>query len=140
MVIKKIKPMFTSVITTKDKYGIDDQPKGTIIDPKKISGALKEYQKVVAVGSAVRDVKVGDIVMINPERFARYEPYRAGDGMREKIDGSGRKLLGFEFPTVEIDGVEHLLIEERDITFVVEEWEEDKPDSGIIHPDNSFIV
>lgn len=139
MNIKKIRPMFTSLVTTKNKWGIDELPKSTIIDPKQMQGSLKEYQTVVAVGPMVRDIKVGDVVMIDPSAYAAYDDYKPGDGMREKITGKGKKFLGYDFPTVELDGVEHLLLKENDITYVIEEFEEDKA-SPIIVEDKSIIV
>lgn len=131
--------MFSGVVTTKDKYGIDDVPKGTLIDPKKVQGSLKEYQTIVAVGSLVRDVKVGDVVKINPTAYAKYAPYKPGDGMRVVINGQEKTLLGYEIPTVELDGVEHLFIQERDIEYIVEEFEEDKEDSQVIIPSKDII-
>lgn len=140
MIIKKIKPMFQSVITTKERYAIDDVPKGVLIDPRKVQGALKEFQTVVAVGSMVRDVKVGDLVKINPKDYAVYEDYKPGDGMRQEIAGKKKQLIGYDIPTVEIDEVEHLFIQERDIEYVVEEWEEEQPQSDLIIPDKSIIM
>ena len=67
--VKKIRPMFTSLITTMDKYE-QDVKIGGLIDTTKQQGGLKEYQKVLAIGSSVKDVKVGDIVCVNPARFA----------------------------------------------------------------------
>ena len=68
--VKKIKPMFTALITTMDKYEHDVTTRGGLIDTTKQQGGLKEYQTVLAVGSSVRDIKVGDIVCVNPTRFA----------------------------------------------------------------------
>lgn len=139
MIIKKIKPMFTAIVTTKDKWAADELPKTTLIDPKKMQGSLKEYQKVVAVGSAVRDIKVGDIVKINPSHYAEYGPYKPGDGMRAVINGQEKSLLGYSFPTIELSGIEHLFLQERDIEYIVEEWEDEKA-SDIIQPDKSLII
>ena len=68
--IKKIKPMFTALITTMDKYEEDVRTSGGLLDVNKQQGGLKEYQTVIAVGTTVRDIKVGDLVCINPTRFA----------------------------------------------------------------------
>ena len=59
MKIKKIKPLFNSLITTMDKYEEDVTNNG-IIDTKRQEGSLKEYQTVIAVGTTVRDIKVGN--------------------------------------------------------------------------------
>ena len=61
--IKSIKPMFDSLVTTMNKYEEDGYENGVIV---KQAGVLKEYQKVIAVGPAVRNIEVGDMVMINP--------------------------------------------------------------------------
>lgn len=139
MIIKKIKPMYTAIVTTKNKWAVDELPKSGLIDPKKMQGSLKEFQTVVAVGTSVRDIKVGDIVKINPMHYAEYAPYKPGDGMRMVINGQEKTLVGFNFPTVELSGVEHLYLQERDIEFIVEEYEEEKP-SNILHPNKSIIV
>lgn len=136
--IKKLRPMFTSIIVTKDKYGVDDVPQGALLNAKQIQGALKEYQTVIAIGSAVRDVKVGEVVMIDPRQYAKYKPYKAGDGMRDGIEGKEREIIGYDIPTVEMDGREYMVIQERDITFVIEESEEVK-DSPIIIPGQKLI-
>lgn len=132
--------MFTTIIVTKDKYAIDDLPQSAIIDPKKMQGTLKEVQKVIAVGDAVRNVKVGDMVCINPVPYAKYGPYKPGDGMRVVINGQEKKLLGYDIPPIEIDNVEYMMIQERDVVYVVEEWEDVKPASDLILPDKSLIL
>ena len=37
----------------------------------KTVGSVKEYQKVIAVCSMVRDIKVGDLVAINPSKYIK---------------------------------------------------------------------
>lgn len=68
--VKKIKPMFTALITTMNKYEHDVVTEGGLIDTTKQQGGLKEYQTVLAVGDSVRNIKVGDLVCINPTRYA----------------------------------------------------------------------
>ena len=51
--------MFTSLITTMNKYEQDEIISG-LIDPLKREGSIKEYQTVLSVGSMVKDIKVGD--------------------------------------------------------------------------------
>ena len=71
MNIKKIKPLFTSVVTTMDKYTEAQLLAGSnIIDPSKTKQGVKEYQTVIAVGDSVRSIKEGDIVCINPSNYA----------------------------------------------------------------------
>lgn len=139
MILKKIKPLYSAIITTKDKYSIDDVPKGSLIDPKKIQGSLKEHQTVLFIGTTVRDIKVGDIVKINPTAYAQYAAYKPGDGMRVVINGQEKNLLGYDIPTVEIDGKECLQIQERDVEYIVEEWEPEKEESDLIIPSQDII-
>ena len=68
--VKKIRPMFNALITTMDKYEEDGRTAGGIIDTAKQQGALKEYQRVISVGDSVRNIKEGDLVCINPIRYA----------------------------------------------------------------------
>ncbi len=126
MIIKKIKPLFTSVLTTMDKYEEDVVVNGLVINT---AGTLKENQRVIAVGSAVRDIKAGDMVCINPQRYAvkKYEDGSMHDGVI-----STNPVLSYNLPIVIIKDKEHLLLQDRDIDFVIEEWENDKPVSKII--------
>ena len=62
--INSIKPLFNKIVTTCDTYESDKTEGGIII---KTDGTIKEYQRVEAIGSAVRDIKVGDLVLINPK-------------------------------------------------------------------------
>ena len=55
--ITGVKPMFNNILTTMNKYEKDEYENGIIIYKK---GDLKEYQEVIAVGSTVRDIKIGD--------------------------------------------------------------------------------
>lgn len=121
MILKKIKPLFTSVVTTMDKYEDDVIVNGLV---NQTAGTLKEYQKVIAIGSSVRDIKVGDMVSINPSRYAvrKYEDGSLKDGVI-----SQNPVMSYNFHTIEMDHSEYLLLQDRDIDFVIEEWEEEKP-------------
>lgn len=137
--IKKIKPMFSGLITTMDKYEEYTVTKGGIIDASKQVGALKEYQTVVAVGPIVRDVVVGDIIWINPKRFARlkHKPGGLKDGVIQD-----NPVESYEFDIVKMDGKDYLLLQNGDIDFVIEEYEEveDAPPSPIIQPAKPSII
>lgn len=65
--ITKIKPMFTSIVTTGEVFTEDYYENGLI---KAQKGDLKPWQKVIAVGTSVRDIKEGDTVMIKLENYA----------------------------------------------------------------------
>ena len=116
--IKKIKPMFTSIVTTADKYEKDEVING-LLQPT--NGKLKFYQKVIAIGPMVRGIQEGDTVMINP---ANYE-VRKYDKNSLQNDMDNNKVIRYEFNYVVIDdenGVpkECLLLQDRDILYTFE--------------------
>ena len=135
--IKKIRPMSNYLVTTKDVYTDKDIRKesGIIV---KLSGSLKEYQKVIAVGPVVRGIKEGDIVCINPKRYAKYK-HEAGS-LKDGVI-TDNPVLTYNFNIVELDHVPHLLLTDQDIDFVVEESEEEKsPEADIIIPEKKLIL
>lgn len=119
--IKKIRPMFTSIITTMDKYEEDNITTGGIIDTSKQQGSLKEYQTVLAVGDSVRNVGVGDLVCVNPSRYA-VRQHKEGS-LKDGVIGDN-PVITYNFETIEMDGKQCLLLQDRDIEFVIEEFEE----------------
>ena len=129
--------MFTALVTTMDKYASDTVLKGGIVDTTKMAGSIKEYQKVIAIGSSVRDIKVGDLVCINPTRFA-VKKHQAGS-LKDGVV-TDNPIIGYNFETVNIDGKDYLMLQDRDISFVVENWEEQKEAPAIVQPDKSLIV
>ena len=135
--IKKVKPMFTALITTMDKYEHDVLTSGGLIDTAKQQGSLKEYQKVVAVGSSVRDIKVGDLVCINPTRFA-VKKHQAGS-LKDGVIGDN-PVISYKFDTIELDGKMFLLLQDRDIDFIIEDYEEVNDTEPKIKLANSIVV
>lgn len=79
--------MFTDLIITADRFDNDVTDNGILIASK---GDLKSYQTVVAIGSAIRNIEVGDKVMINFEIFAE----------RKIPVGSVKKQMDVEDPVV----------------------------------------
>ena len=138
MVIKKIKPMFTALITTMDKYEHDIITDGGLIDTSKQQGCLKEYQRVVAVGTTVRDIKEGDLVCINPTRFA---VRKHKDGSLKDGVISDNPVVDYKFDIVEMNNTPYLLLQDRDINFIIEDYEEDEEEkSPIIDTDTTLIL
>ena len=121
--IKKVRPLFTKIVTTCEKYD-EDQKTGSLIDTRKQAGAVKEYQTVVAVGSNPAGIKVGDVVMINPMRYAvmKHENGSMKDGVIKD-----NPVVGYQLPVIELNGVPHLLLETADVEFVIEDYEKDAP-------------
>lgn len=136
--IKKIKPMFTALVTTMDKYK-EDQNIGGIIDVTKREGSLVEYQKVLAIGDSVRGIKVGDIVCINPQRYA-VKQHQEGS-LKDGIIGDN-PVIRYNFDIVKVDDQDCLLLQDRDIDFIIEEYQEiaDEPVSSIIQPEKKKII
>lgn len=133
--VKKIRPLFQAIVTTAHKWAIDElDDTGIVTDIKKTAGALKEYQTVVAVGDFVKNIKPGDIVCINPDNYAVHrfkENSMKGDLMENTVDR-------YNFNVVELDGIPHLLLTDRDIRYIIEEFEEVK-ESPIIQPNSDII-
>lgn len=137
--IKKIRPMFNQVITTMDKYSDDEMKTGSIIDVSKVNNPIKEYQKVVAVGPMVKNIEVGDIVMINPKRYGKV---RHKEGSLKDGIITDNPVVSYNFNVIELNHTPFLLLLDQDIDFIIEEYEEveDSPQSDIIVPNNDIIV
>ena len=122
--IKKIKPMFTGVITTSKRYvGNMTTSGGIILDTTKMDGDLNPFQIVVAVGDMVKDLKEGDIVKLNFKRYAvaKHKP----GGIDNNIQ-SDQLSVRYEIPMVEMDGQQYLSLQNNDIEFVVTDYEIDE--------------
>lgn len=133
--IKSIRPMANYLVTTKEEYTAADNNKNGLIT--KLEGSLKEYQKVVAVGPMVRGIQVGDIVCINPKRYAKYkhQPGSLKDGVI-----TDNPVISYNFNVIELDHVSHLLLTDQDIDFVIEDYEEEPDTPSIIVPETKIIV
>lgn len=134
--IKKIQPLFTSVITTMDKYE-QDVKVGNLIDANKQQGCLKEYQRVIAVGDTVKNIKEGDLVHINPIRYA----------VRQHKEGSlkdgivtDNPVVSYNFDIVTLDNKDYLLLQDRDINFIIKEWEDIPDPNNLIMPEDKKII
>lgn len=139
MVIKKIKPMFTALITTMDKYEHDIITDGGLIDTSKQQGCLKEYQRVVAVGTTVRDIKEGDLVCIDPTRYMVTK--HRDKSLHNNIVGD-EVSIGYKFNTIKLDDKECLVLYDQDISFIIEQYEEIDDPTGprIIQPEKPKII
>ena len=135
--IKKIKPVFNKIVTTCDVYQMGKSTGGIII---KTDGTIKEYQRVEAVGSTVRDIKVGDIVMINPKRYLVARHNDKPDSVKN-VNGD-EVTFSVDFPILEYGGKKHLLIYDQDIDYIIdgEEVEDEQTKSSLILPNNKIIV
>lgn len=131
--------MFTALITTMDRYEQDVKTAGGLINATKQQGGLKEFQTVLAVGTTVRDIKVGDVVCVNPKRFS---VVKHNEGTLKDNVVTDNPVIKYNFDVIELDGKSCLLLQDRDIDFIVEDYEElpDPEPSSIIKPDPIKIL
>lgn len=128
--------MANYLVTTKEVYKENKVINGVVTPTM---GNLKEYQKVVAVGPVVRGINVGDLVSVNPRRYAvmKYKEGSLKDGII-----SENPVKHYNFNVIELDHVQHLLLTDQDIDFVIEEFEEEKDEATpkVIVPKTNIIV
>ena len=138
-VLKKIRPLWNTVITSMDVYEEDNYING-ILDTSKAKGSLKEYQTVIAVGDLVKNIKVGDLVCIDPTRYMI--PIHKDKSLRGNImNESGDDLVaGYRFNTIKLDNKECLKLFDQDIMFIVEESEDVNTGPAIVAPERPKIV
>ena len=136
--IEEIKPRFTDILVTGNEYEQDEKENGLIVAKK---GDLKLYQTVLAVGSMIRDIKVGDQVMINPDGYkvTQYDPNSV------KQDMGMNKIIGYKMPWVVIDDTEGnpqrcLLLKDRDIEYVFVGKETEESKETLIMPKEKKLI
>lgn len=122
--VTKIKPLFDHLLITADRFEKDMIHSGVILANK---GDLKLWQTVVAVGSVVRDIKVGDKVMINPNDFA-VKKYNK-NSVQNDLDNNPVLTYNFPFETIDDEKGEqkdYLYISDRNVKYVFEGIEKDE--------------
>lgn len=134
--VTKIKPLFDHLLITADRFEKDMVHSGVILANK---GDLKLWQTVVAVGSVVRDIKVGDKVMINSNDFA-VKKYNK-NSVQNDLDNNPVLTYNFPFETIDDEKGEpkdYLYISDRNVKYVFEGTE--KEDSLILPGKPKLIV
>ncbi len=122
--IRKIQPTFNHVLVTADTFEKDMIQSGVIVAKK---GDLKLWQTVVATGSTVRDVKVGDKVMIIPDHFA-VKKYNK-NSVQNDLDNNPVLTYNFPFETIDDEKgapKEYLYISDNDVKYVFEGEEKEE--------------
>ena len=122
--VTKIKPLFDHLLITADRFEKDMIHSGVILANK---GDLKLWQTVVSVGSVVRDIKVGDKVMINPNDFA-VKKYNK-NSVQNDLDNNPVLTYNFPFETIDDEKGEpkdYLYISDRNVKYVFEGIEKDE--------------
>lgn len=115
----KIKPLFTGVVTTANRFVGDVMTDSGLVDVTRKDGDINPFQTVLAVGDAVHDFKEGDIVHIN---FKRYIKARHVPGMIQDNVQSDKMDAIIEIPLVPFGGKDCMLLQSADIDYVVEEY------------------
>ena len=118
--MKSITPMFTGLVTTCNEYKEDQFDEHGVLRPGEVQGAIKWYQKVVAVGDSVRGIKVGDTVAIDISAYIKKK--YSEDSLRTDIVDNPVEQVNI--PTILLDNVPHYLLDVRDIKFVINDFEE----------------
>ena len=116
--INEIQPLFTTIITTLDIYEEDLIENGVLKAPQ---GALRMYQKVLAVGSSVRDVKVGDIVLLNFENYIKRKFKE--NSIKEDMSAQEDEYV-YDIPRILIGGKICGKFQDRDVEGVITDFEE----------------
>lgn len=123
--IKKIKPMYTNLVVTGDRFDKDIYSGGVIIANK---GDLKPWQTILFKGTSIRDMEIGDKVMINVDNYA-VKKY-SKDSIQNDLDNNKTIRYMFNWITLydEQDSPSDcLLLNDRDILYVFEGEEVDEP-------------
>lgn len=134
--ITKIKPMFTNLLVTKEVFDKDMCEGGVIVANK---GDMKLWQTVLAVGPAIRDIKVGDKVMLRLDDYA-VKKY-SKNSLQNDMDNNPIITWNLPFETIEDDkgnSIECLYIKDRDVKFVFEGEERD--DTLILPEKKKFVI
>lgn len=134
--ITKIKPMANCLLVTADTFDKDMIEKGVIVAKK---GDLKLWQEVLEVGPIVRNIKVGDKVMINPMKYA-VRKYNK-NSVQNDLDNNPVLSYNFPFETIEDNEgnpKECLYISEDAVKYAFEGCE--KEDALIVPGKKKFIV
>lgn len=116
--LKKITPTFNHILVTKNLRDRDEYDDGVLVRP---IGSPKEWQTVIAVGPDVRRCKVGDVIMVDPVRYA---VMKHKDGSLQDGVVADNPTVAYNIPIITIDGKEYMYLFDTDIQFVIDEYEE----------------
>lgn len=134
--ITKIKPMANYMLVTADTFDKDMIEKGVIVAKK---GDLKLWQSVLAIGPMIRNIEIGDKVMINPMKYA-VRKYNK-NSVQNDLDNNPVLSYNFPFETIEdseSNPQECLYISEDAVKYAFEG--EEKDDALIIPGKKKFII
>ena len=127
--------MFTSIVTTADRFEEDYTENGMILASK---GDYKPWQTIISIGDSVRNLKKGDKVMVNLDNYVvrKYDK----NSLQNDLDNNKKVRYAFNFVTLDDDNgnpKECFLFNDRDILYSFEG--EEKADA-IQVPKHKLIV
>ena len=128
--LKKIQVRNNSIITTARRLNVEERielehDKATGLLFKNMSEANNAHmliQQVINVGPMVRDIKEGDWVFLNPLHYMNRQLVEQKNSLDSDIDEKHMKEVfgpDYEFPTIYLDGVEHLMLFDRDVEYII---------------------
>lgn len=144
--VKEIKPLFNQIVTTRNVYTAEDAMQGGLYTTKE--DKIMEYQKVLAVGPAVKEIKVGDMIYINPGRYMHLIHKQGLQDLERNITKDDMHAVAV-FPTELIfhkdeDGNEWseqvLVLYDTDVHYIVSDYEEFKPNPAVLVDKPSIII
>lgn len=117
--LKKITPTFNHILTTKNLYKNDVYENGILV---RQNGKTKEWQRVVAVGPTVKTCKPGDMVMIDPSRYAKMKHQ---EGSLKDGVVADNMAVAYNIPIITIDDAEYMYLYDTDVQFIMDEFTEE---------------
>ena len=127
--LKEIQVRNNAIITTAERYPKSDIVKvqndikrGKLVTLEEHNNLHKLVQRVVNIGPNVRDIQVGDWVFLNPLYYLdrsvteQQNSIQADIGEKHMKEHYGPK---YTFPTIELNGVEHLMLFDRDVEYII---------------------
>lgn len=136
--LNKVQVRANTIVTTAKRFYKDSDAQKVAFEEKKAKGEMIStaesknlpflYQKVINVGPVVHDVKVGDVIKINPLYYLDRKLIEQRNSLeRDVLDVTGTRVketysqLDYTFPTIELNGEECLLLFDRDVEFIIED-------------------
>lgn len=128
--LKKVQVRNNSIVTTADRLNVEEHIE---LEHDKVTGVLyknmaeannahKLVQRVINVGPMVKDIKEGDWVFLNPLNYLNRKLIEQKNSVDADINEKHMKEIygpDYEFPTIILDGAEHLMLFDRDVEYII---------------------
>jgi hypothetical protein len=114
----KIRPRANEIVISANFIIAANEDK-KVIDKDQQMIYFDEFQTVLRVGSVVRDINVGDVICVNPKRFAKYQEQKSR--VRAAVEGYEKVLIGYDFPIISTSFGDVMLITDGDVKYIIED-------------------